>query len=310
MNRALESIICAMIFCFTRSFGSLPRKWGRGAGALLGRFSFRLIRRSRTIAIENLRNAYPAKSEGQVCAIARSVFEGLGKLLYELCWSTCLRNEELARHVKVQGMVNIRRAYEKGRGVLVLTAHFGNWELLPIVGKHMGYPFSIVYRPLDARPLEKFIVRTRTRFGGTLIPKKRSFRKVLKSLERKELVALLMDQNVARREGVFAPFFDRPACTNKGLALLALKTGAPVIPIFLLREEKGFTGLIFPEIPLVRTGDKTRDLEINTRAYNQVIESLVRRHPEQWFWIHRRWNTKPLPPASVWRQPAGNGALS
>jgi KDO2-lipid IV(A) lauroyltransferase len=174
----------------------------------------------------------------------------------------------------------------------VLTAHFGNWELLPVLGARLKYPCGYVYRPLRSAALEKFLVRTRTRFGGVKIPKKRSFRKILKFLEQKGLVFLLMDQNVGRRTGVFAPFFNQPASTNKGLALLAMKTGSPVVPIFFLREETGFRGLILPEVPLVQTGDKEKDIEANTLAYNRVIESVVRRYPEQWFWVHRRWKTK------------------
>lgn len=296
MNNLTENIILAAITFFTRLFGLIPRKIGFQTGIVIGRLLYKTNGRFRKIAIENLCNAYPEKTESEIKKIARRVFENLGKIVYEVCWSTNLNNAELFSHFKIHGMQNIRKAYKKGKGVLVLTAHFGNWELLTVVGKLIGYPFSIVYRPLDSKSLERFIVKTRTRFGGVMIPKKRAFRKILKSLDRKEMVALLMDQNVAWREGVFAPFFQLPACTNKGLAMLALKTDAPVIPMFLLREKKGYKGIILPEIPLVRTGDKTKDIEVNTSAYNQVIESVVRQHPEQWFWVHRRWNTKPFCP--------------
>jgi KDO2-lipid IV(A) lauroyltransferase len=203
-------------------------------------------------------------------------------------------DEELLGRVAVSGREHIQTAYEKGKGILVLTAHFGNWELMPVLGAHLKHPCSYVYRPLDAGVLETFLARTRTRYGGTKIPKKRSFRKILRFLDEKGLVFLLMDQNVRREEGVFVPFFGQPAATNKGLALLALKTGAPVVPVFLVREETGFKGLILPEVPLIDTGDKEKDIEANTLAYNRVIESVVRQYPEQWFWVHRRWKTKPM----------------
>jgi len=220
----------------------------------------------------------------------------MGRLFYQFSGRyrhIAIRN---LRNVRIHGMQHIRNAYEKGKGVLVLTAHIGNWEMLSVVGALIGYPTSIVYRPLDAKPLERFTAKMRTRFGTALIPKKRAFRKILKRLRKKEMVALLMDQNVAMREGVFAPFFNIPACTNKGLALLALKAGAPVVPIFILRSAKGYKGLVLPEIPLVRAGDKIKEIELNTSAYNQVIENVVRQHPEQWFWVHRRWNTRPSSP--------------
>jgi KDO2-lipid IV(A) lauroyltransferase len=295
MNRAIEHIAYAFIILFTRAIGSLPSGWGRGIGSGLGRLAYRLLRRRREVTLENLRRAYPEKSEREIEAIALAVYRNMGHLFYEICWFTCMDDDELLGRVKISGMEHIRTAHEKGRGVLVLTAHFGNWELLPVLGAHLKYPCSYVYRPLDAAALEKFLARTRTRFGGVKIPKKKSFRKILKFLDQKGLVFLLMDQSVGRREGISVPFFNRPASTNRGLALLALKTGAPVVPIFLVREESGFRGLILPEVPLIRTGDKEKDIEANTLAYNRVIESVVRKYPEQWFWVHRRWKTRSKP---------------
>jgi KDO2-lipid IV(A) lauroyltransferase len=295
VNRVIEHITYALIVLFTRVVGSLPLKMGLGISAALGHLSYRLLPRRREVTLENLRGAYPEKSEREIDAIALAVFKNMGRLFYEICRFTCLGDEELLGLVKISGMSHIQSAYEKGRGVLVLTAHLGNWELMPVLGALIQYPCSYVYRPLDSVALEKFLARTRTRYGGTKIPKRRSFRKILKFLGQKGLVFLLMDQNVIRKEGIFVSFFNQPTITNKGLALLAMKTGAPVVPIFLLREEKGFRGLILPEVPLITTGDKEKDIETNTLAYNRVIESVVRKYPEQWFWVHRRWKTKPLP---------------
>ena len=293
MKRAIEHIAYGLLVLLTREIGSLPPRWGLAIGAGLGQLSYRLLRRRRHVVLENLRAAYPEKSELKIRTIALAVFRNMGKLFFEICRFTCMDDEKLLELVEISGLSHIQTAFEKGKGVLVLTAHFGNWELMPVLGALLTYPCSYVYRPLQSPVLEKFLARTRTRYGGEKIPKKRSFRKILKFLDRKGLVFLLMDQNVRRQEGVFAPFFNRPACTNKGLALLALKTGAPVVPIFLLREETGFKGLILPEVPLVNTGDKEKDLEANTRAYNLAIESVVRQYPEQWFWVHHRWKTKP-----------------
>ena len=295
MNSAMQHIGYALIVLFTRAVGSLPDGWGRGIGARLGHLVYRLLRRRRKDTLENLRRAYPEKSEREIETIALAVYRNMGELFYEICWFTCMDDDELLGHLKISGMEHIRAAYEKGRGVLVLTAHFGNWELMPVLGALLKYPCSYVYRPLRAAALEKFLVRTRTRYGGTKISKRRSYRKILRFLEQKGLVFMLMDQNVGHRNGVFVPFFNQPASTNKGLAKLALKTGAPVVPIFLVREETGFRGLILPEVPLVHTGDKEKDIEANTLAYNRAIESMVRKCPEQWFWVHRRWKTRPIP---------------
>ncbi|MBW2193548.1 MAG: lysophospholipid acyltransferase family protein, partial [Deltaproteobacteria bacterium] len=187
-------------------------------------------------------------------------------------------------------------AHDKGRGVLALTAHFGNWELLSVVGAMSGYPLAVLYRPLDFKPLDRFFVKLRTRFGGKMIPQKRALREVLRSLRKREIMVLLMDQNVDWYEGVFVDFMGRRACTNKGLALIALKSKAPVVPVFLVRQGEQFTAKILPEIPLIKTGDKTKDVEENTARYNAAIASFLYQYPEQWFWVHQRWKTRPYHP--------------
>jgi len=271
------------------------------SGRALGRMILRGDSRHRRIAFKNLLSAYGgAMSNAEILSVCQKVFENLGLVFMEVCWSLAKDRSELFRCFRIEGWQHMREARNKGKGVLVLTAHFGNWELLTVIGALLGYPFRIVYRPMDFPPLENFVIRLRTRFGGGMISKKKGFRKILKSLEHNELVGLLMDQNVAWREGVFVPFFNTLACTNKGLALLAVKSGAPVIPLFLRRDKNGYTAEIWPEIPLMRTGDKIKDIEINTEAYTKAIEAVVRKYPDQWFgWLHRRWNTRPfceLPP--------------
>lgn len=290
----MEHVGYGMIVFFAKVLGSLPRKLGEGIGVGLGHLGYKLLRRRRTVTLDNLRKAFPEKSEGRIEAIALAVFRNMGKIFHELCWSTCRTKEELRRHVEVSGLENIRAAHEKGKGVLVLTGHFGNWEMLPVLADLIGHPAGFIYRPLDAAPLDRFLAETRTRFNHFGIPKKRSFRRILAALGKKESIYLLMDQNTSRKQGVFVPFFGMPASTNAGLALLALRTGAPVVPIFLARKEDGFKGIILPEVPLIKTGDKEKDIEMNTLAYNQVIESVVRQYPDQWFWAHRRWKTQPL----------------
>jgi KDO2-lipid IV(A) lauroyltransferase len=155
------------------------------------------------------------------------------------------------------------------------------------------FPINIVVRPLDFKPLDHFIFNLRTRYGGKIIPKERSIHAIIKGLHRGEMVALLMDQNVDWYEGVFVDFMGHRACTSKGLALLALKTEAPVVPVFMIREKSGLRAEFEPEIVTVKTGDRQKDIETNTQEYNRVIENFVRRYPEQWFWIHQRWKTKP-----------------
>jgi KDO2-lipid IV(A) lauroyltransferase len=150
---------------------------------------------------------------------------------------------------------------------------------------------------LDNPILDTLINGIRTRGGNQLITKKGSVRSVLRLLAQGEVVVLLIDQNLAWYDGVFVPFFKEIACTNKALAVLALRTGAPVIPVYNVRQPDGSYQVVFePEVALVRSGDTTRDIEDNTANFNRVIESYVRRYPEQWFWVHQRWKTRPYQP--------------
>lgn len=289
----VSEILISALFAILQRI-SLHR--GRRIGAFLGQLAWRLDRRHRRIAMKNLESAFHEMPFEKRNELTRRVFENLGQVFFEMAWSLGPEPKKLFSRFRIEGAEHMHRAYAEGKGVLALTAHYGNWELLTVIGKMIGYPLSIVYRPLDFKPLDRFVSRFRSRFGAELIPKKKTLRRILRSIHNCRMAALLMDQNVACRDGVFADFFGQPACTNKGLALLALKTGAPVVPVFLFRTKEGFTGRFLPQIPLIRTGDKIMDLEANTEQYNRVIEEMVRTRPEQWFWVHRRWNTKTFCP--------------
>jgi len=255
---------------------------------------FSVDKKHRKIALDNLIYAFGnEKQPDEIERIAQQVFINLVKIVFEIGWSLHLKESQFPEHFKINGYHHIKNAYEKGRGVLALTAHFGNWELLTIIAKMIKFPINIVVRPLDFKPLDHFIFNLRTRYGGKIIPKERSIHAIIKSLNRGEMVALLMDQNVDWYEGVFVDFMGHRACTSKGLALFALKTEAPVVPVFMIREKSGLRAEFGPEIVTVKTGDRQKDIETNTQEYNRVIENFVRRYPEQWFWIHQRWKTKP-----------------
>ncbi|MFH1992783.1 MAG: lysophospholipid acyltransferase family protein, partial [Pseudomonadota bacterium] len=280
-----------------RLIGLIPRKWTFRLGTFLGHLLFMADRKHRGIVLSNLSRAFGhEKSPYELKMLAKQVFVNSLQIVFDIGWSLRLDEEQLMRYFTIEGRSNIKNAYEQGRGVLVLTAHFGNWELLSVLGTMLTYPLSVVYRPLDFKPLDRFFIHLRTRFGGKVIPNKRSLLALLRSLGRGEMVVLLMDQNVDWDEGVFVDFLGHRACTNSGLALLALKTRAPVIPVFMVREKEGFLANFLPEIPLQQTGDQTRDMEDNTQQYNHAIESFLRRYPDQWFWFHQRWKTRPYQP--------------
>ena len=292
-----EKIAYKLIEIFFRVIGFIPRKWSFRFGNFVGHFLFLADRKHQSIVLDNLNRAFGhEKSQYEIRKLGKQVFVNAFQLVLDIGWSLGLEEQQLMKHFKIEGRSNIKKAYEQGRGVLVLTAHFGNWELLSVVGAMLAYPLTVLYRPLDFKPFDSFFINLRTRFGAKVIPLKRSLRAILRSLGRGDLVVLLMDQNVDWYEGVFVDFMGHRACTNSGLAMLALKTQTPVIPGFMVREKEGFTAKFLPEIPLQQTGDKTRDLEDNTRQYNKVIESFLRQYPDQWFWLHQRWKTKPYQP--------------
>ena len=277
--------------------GMVPQKAGIRIGNFIGHTWYLLDRRHREIALFNLDRAFgKEKSPGERRRIARSTFKQLGRMLFEIGWVLKLDPKKDRSGFHIKGLEHLKNAVDRRKGVLLLTGHIGNWEALPVVAAMCNVPTSIVYRPLDYLPLNRFVEQTRSRFGAGLIPTARSMRKIIRTLKRGECVAMLMDQNFDCHEGVFADFFGHSACTNKGLALLARKTEAAVVPAFMVRDGIGYRVEIGPELPFVHTGDKIKDLEINTSRYNRVIESFIRRYPDQWFWVHQRWKTKPYHP--------------
>jgi len=299
-----DEYILRAIRALFRCLGRIPRKTAKRIGAFMGRLLFLLDKKHRRITLENLSRAF-GRDKGPEAwgGLGRRVFENLGQILFEIGWATGLAKKDFNKHFEIRGLENLKKAFEKNRGVLILTAHVGNWELLTNIAAMTGFPLSIVVRPLDFGPLELFFRDFRTQFGAELIPTKNSMRMILRGLAKKHMVALLLDQNVDWYDGVFVSFFGRPACTNRGLALLAMKTGAPVVPVFLVRGKSGFFAEFGPEVPVIKTGDKTADVESNTQTYNDIIEAFVRRYPEQWFWVHQRWKTRPYHPWPAGKSP-------
>ncbi len=301
MARALrpgEQAILSAIWFVVRALGGLSpsarASLSRGLGGLL----FRLDTKHRRIALNNLGRAFEDEwSRQDIRRCAEAVFVNLFRLLLEMAWAMRTPPKVMAKRFRIYGMHHFTAARRQGRGVLVLTGHYGIWELLPQAAGLVGLPVSVVYRPLDFAPLESFFEQVRGRFGAEMVTAKGAAREVIRRLRRQENVTLLMDQNVDWYEGVFVDFFGRRACSNKSLALLAMRTGAPVVPVYLsLEPDGGFRVDFAPVVPTRRTGDKQRDIEENTLAYNRVLEGFIRQHPDQWFWVHQRWKTRPYCP--------------
>jgi KDO2-lipid IV(A) lauroyltransferase len=264
-------------------------------GRWVGRSFFYLSPRHRRIALSNLSRAFGSEIRGDDrWRIGLSSFENMGLTFLETLHFPALGAEGLRNRIEIEGLECLTKAVAKNKGVLILTAHFGNWEFLSLTLGLMGFSGGAIIRPFDFKPFDEYISFIRTSTGVRLIPKNRSMRKVLTALKNGEMMGILLDQNTILREGVFVDFFGHRACTDKGLALLALKSGAPVIPLFCLRLGNGrYRIVIQPEVELQRNGDKTKEVENNTAAFTRVIEDMIRTYPEQWLWIHQRWKQKP-----------------
>jgi KDO2-lipid IV(A) lauroyltransferase len=289
MNR--NDLLYTILDKFTTLAGKIPLEQGSRIGAVVGRGLYRLDIKHRAVAINNLEHALGIERR-QAEDLALEVFQNLGKILFETVWLWTQPHKTIAPHFHIEGRSNLEKASAKGRGVLVLTAHFGNWELLAYIAYMTGYPIDVIYRPLDFAPLDKLVTHKRARFGSHPIPKRRSLRPILRALKNRHLVGFLMDQSCDWYDGVVSPFFHQPVFTNKGMALVALKSKSPVVPLFLVRDGTQFTGHFLPEIELAATGDKINDIETNSARFAAVIEKFVRQYPEQWFWVHRRWKHK------------------
>ncbi len=274
--------------------GYLPLPLLLWSGRRLGRIAYRLDKRRRKITLRNLEDSFgDEKTPAELRAIAVSVFENMGMNVFELCRIPWLRKGDIAGYVSCEGIENLLEARRKGKGIILITGHFGNWELLAAFYGLIGYPVNIVVRDLDNKVADGFMRWVRTRPGNTIVSKQRSMRNLLRSLSRGGIVGILYDQNVTWSEGVFVNFFGRLACTNKGPSLLAAVSGAVVLPTFIVREGNKHRVIIGKEITLNSSGDKRRDMLENTAKITKVLENIVRQYPGQWFWVHRRWKSRP-----------------
>jgi KDO2-lipid IV(A) lauroyltransferase len=279
-------------------FGRLPRRLALRIGALLGTLFFVFDRRDRRIALHNLRIAFPEQSAAQHRAILHASVRNLGRTAAEVCHLPTLTGETVRDYVTVDDPARWRATIETAaeRGTLVLTGHFGNWEMLAYAHGLLGHPIILVHRPMNNALVDRAITALRERAGTISLPKKTAAKAALRALCRHQIVAIPADQNQTRRYGVFADLFGLPASTTPGPARLAALSGAPVVPVFLVRQADGIHHriVVLPEVPMVKSGNREADVIENTRRCNAVLEEMLRRHPEQWIWFHKRWKTRPL----------------
>lgn len=273
--------------------GRLPIGLADFIADLLGLLWFRIDKRHRKVTIENLTHAFGEDMDrSRIEMLAKQIFKNIASIMFEVAWSCRFDKEAFKSHFTIKGLEHVKKAHAKGRGVIVATCHMGNFELLIPAIDETGLKGYAIYRKMDNEPLERLIRSIRQRFGVTMVPMRGASKKIDTYLSEGGVVGTLLDQNVDWYKGVFVDFFGRPACTNSGLAALAMRTKAPVLPMYTVRKNRQYFIEFLPELPLEETGDRIRDIEANTQNYTTAIESMVRKHPDQYFWVHNRWKTK------------------
>jgi KDO2-lipid IV(A) lauroyltransferase len=272
----------------------LPMSAVRVTGRGLGRCAYLLDGWHRRIALDNLAAAFPLKPPGQRRALARATFAHFGSLLLELLKFGSYSRERMLAAIDSEGEERVRQAYQQGRGVLFFTGHFGYWEMQAITQPLRVNPVSVLARPLDNRALHAMLEGIRTRTGNSVIYRQGAMRRVLRELAANHGIALLIDQHLHTPDAVYVDFFQRPAATTSALAALAMRTGAPVVPVFALPAPGGRYRLVY-EHPVDPPGTEGPEaIREFTQRCTDVLEMYVRRHPDLWLWMHRRWRDREI----------------
>jgi len=276
---------------FTGFLNLLPLEWALWIGRCLGRLAFRVLGSERRVALRNLQIAFGGeKSFQELNHIARKTFSNLGMTLAEFLRMPRLDMGYYHRYARVEGWDHLNRALEAGKGVIALTFHFGNWEMPSLGASFFGYPIVALAQRIRNPWVDRYVRRTRQSSGVTILPKRQVSRQVIDHLRQGKIVAIFVDQRERKKSRVMVDFFGKKAPTTPSPVVFSLRTGAPMIPLFTVRENNSHHHVIIGE-PLRphTTGEVERDLERNTEAYIKILEGMVRKHPDQYFWLHDRW---------------------
>jgi Kdo2-lipid IVA lauroyltransferase/acyltransferase len=269
----------------------MPNSLVSSAGALVGMIAYVADRNHRRIALENVAAAFPARTPRAHKRIIRGAFRHFGRLLFELLKFSTLSPDAMLKRVEFEGEERVRAAYAQGKGVLFVTGHFGYWELQAMVHALRLPPMAVIARALDNPALNELLERMRTRTGNSVIYRRGTIRRAMRQLQAGESVGVLIDQHILGHDAIYVDFFNRPAATTSAVAALALRTGASVVPLFALPLGGGRFRMIYehPVEPPAATSE--HPLREFTQRCTDVLEMYVRRNPELWLWMHRRWRT-------------------
>ena len=292
----------AAVWAILKGLGALPRSLARSIAAGVVRIIYALLPRLRKTAQVNLRIAFPEWSEAQRKVVVRGMLRNLGWMAAEFARFPKYTKENIAQIVALDGHENFLEGQRRGKGVLYLTGHIGAWELSSFAHALYGFPLHYMARRIDNPRIDALVNGYRCLSGNRPIFKNESARVMLKVLKEAATIGILADQNTMPQEGAFVDFFGKMASTTTGIARMALHTDAAVVPGYAIWDEaSGKYRLRFePPVELIRTGDKERDDFENTQKFTKVIEEIIRKYPEQWVWVHGRWNTRPAGEPSLY----------
>jgi KDO2-lipid IV(A) lauroyltransferase len=273
----------------------MPLRLVQRKGAALGAWAYYFWGRRRRVALDNLTKAFPEKSKEEIERIAKGAFRNVGISLLELVWFSRITPDKIRSLVRFDKPGLIQERYAEGKGLLLFTAHFGNWELLAqSVKTNLGLPVHIIVKTQSNPLVDKKINQRRTRFGNSVIPVETSLREVLKTLRSGGAVGIVADQ-AAPRENVPIEFFGRSVPTHEGPAVLSLKVGSPLLALFSVRQDDGSYVVHVQEVPTRDLGDYTQENVVElTKRHTKLTEEFIRRYPDHWMWMHRRWKHVPV----------------
>ena len=296
----------ASVWLIVKGLGALPRSLARSFAVAVMRFFYLLLPRLRKTAEINLHIAFPDWNDAQSKSVIRGMLRSLGWMAVEFARFPKYTKQNIERVVVLDGHENFLEGQRRGRGVLYLTGHIGAWELSSFAHALYGHPLYYIARPIENRRLDALVNRYRCLSGNHPIFKNESARRTLKVLKEAGTIGILADQNTMPQEAMFVDFFGKAASTTTGIARLALHTDAAVVPGYTVWDESlGKYRLRFePSVELIRTGDLEHDILENTRKFTKILEDIIRKYPEQWVWLHGRWNTRPSdePPVYDFRE--------
>ncbi|MDP8262301.1 MAG: lysophospholipid acyltransferase family protein [Candidatus Ancaeobacter aquaticus] len=300
MKNFINFITYLIVLAIVKLIVLFPRTVMLKIADLLGDLAYSIDSHHRNVALTNIGIAFPGMEVKKAHEIAKNSFRNMFRTGIEVMYAPkIISSENIANIMRLEGEKNILDGAKKKKGVLCIAAHFGVWEFLFYGNYLLPQPFvplNAIIRPSDNPYIDKFINHARELLGTVMVPKKQSIKPIIKALQRNESIGILIDQNVCREEGVFVDFFGKKAATTFGATLLALRTDAPIVPVFVYTDRKTNTHVIkfLPEIPLTRTGNSTEDIRINTQKFTACVEDIIRKNPEQWLWVHKRWKTRPI----------------